>query len=479
MVVTMIISVVAALIEKDNKDLVAFRIAKDYWSTIKKPIHTCDLRHRDFAKEGFDLTARLLAPIADTIKEELTSKQTSLVELDRKYLWHPYTTAHDKSPLYAVKSAFENKILLEDGRLLVDGMSSWWSAIHGYNHPKIVAKIQHQVAKLSHIMFGGFTHNAAVNLAQRLRKHLPFGLSKIFFADSGSVAVEVAMKMAIQYQYGVNQKERQYFLTPYGGYHGDTFGAMSVCDPINGMHQLFRQCLDAAKEILAKHGSQIAALIIEPIVQGAGGMWFYHPEYLNGLVRLAKKAGCLVIFDEIATGFGHTGRFFATEWINTCPDILCIGKALTGGMLTLAATACTDLVADGISNNNQVFMHGPTFMANPLACAAAQASLDILEENAWPEQIEMISQTMQKYLAPCANLDSIQDVRVLGDIGVVETKTKVHTDFLVQYFVEHGVWIRPFNNLVYIMPPYISPSMDIELLCQTIYEALAKHENIL
>ena len=490
---------VEKIISLDNLDLLAKRLDDNPWpgSKDKKPF-SIKLPYLNLPTvRGWDEAAHILEPLVKRIIFKPLPKQ-SLIDLDQSLLWHPYTKANQPGPLYPVKTAFENKIILEDGRQLIDGMSSWWSAIHGYNHPKLVAAIQNQAAKLCHIMFGGFTHEPAINLGLRLIEHLPRGLAKIFFADSGSVAVEVAMKMALQYHQGLNQKERCHFLTPYGGYHGDTLGAMSVCDPINGMHQLFKDylpkqffmprpnarfdqpfdpdSLNWAREILASHGSKIAAVIIEPIVQGAGGMWFYHPEYLKGLAKLAKEAGCLIIFDEIATGFGHTGRFFASEWADLCPDILCIGKGLTGGMLTLAATACREDVAVAISAQNQVFMHGPTFMANPLACAAALASLDIMDEMRWPTQVTNIAATMKDNLAPCAKLSSVADVRVLGDIGVVETKVNVKTDFLVPYFVNHGVWIRPFNNLVYIMPPYISSTEDITFLCTTIYNALVDHE---
>ena len=484
---------VSRLIAADNIALLTKRLGAKNTPCLHLP-------HLDLSQpEGFKRAAEYLAPLAAKISAR--QEEEDIVALDQKLLWHPYTRANQPGPLYPAQTAFENKIVLQDGRILIDGMSSWWCAIHGYNHPHLVEAIKHQAGKLAHIMFGGFTHEPAVKLGSRLLGYLPKGLSKIFFADSGSVAVEVAMKMAIQYQYGIGAKERQHFVTPYGGYHGDTFGAMSVCDPINGMHHLFNDCLakqlfipkpqarfdqpfapsslDQAKEIFSQHGHEIAALILEPIVQGAGGMWFYHPQYLQGLVDLAHQAGCLVIFDEIATGFGHTGRFFASEWANLTPDIFCLGKALTGGMLTLAATACTEEVALGISSHNQVFMHGPTFMANPLACAAALASLDLMDLGEWPDQVADISKTMQGYLAPCARLDSVQDVRVLGDIGVVETKAPVRTDFLVPYFVKKGVWIRPFNNLVYIMPPYISPRSDIILLCQAIYEGLVEHERLL
>lgn len=418
----------------------------------------------------------------------------SLIARDHAAVWHPYAAACPPPVLDAVRSTCGNRILLQDGRELVDGMSSWWAAIHGYNHPRLLAALQAQARCMPHIMFGGLTHEPAVALAERLLGLMPSGLGKVFFADSGSVAVEVALKMALQCQRGRGEAQRTRFLTPRGGYHGDTFGAMSVCDPVTGMHSLFTAALprqifmerpacrfdqpfdpsslDDARRLLAAHGPEVAAVILEPVVQGAGGMWFYHPDYLRGLADLCREAGALLILDEIATGFGRTGKMFAAEWAGICPDILCCGKALTGGMLTLAATACTDSVAEDICRHNGVLMHGPTFMANALACAVAGASLDLLAENAWPEQVARLEATLRAGLAPCAAEPDVADVRVLGAIGVVETRRPVHTARLQRYFVERGVWLRPFNRLIYIMPPYNTPPEDAARLCAAVRGAL-------
>ncbi|WP_291447490.1 adenosylmethionine--8-amino-7-oxononanoate transaminase [Desulfovibrio sp.] len=419
-----------------------------------------------------------------------------LVERDHGAVWHPYASAVRLPPLCAVRRSHDNRIVLTDGRELIDGMSSWWAAAHGYNHPRLVSALRLQAGRMPHLMFGGLTHAPAVALAERLLCRMPYGLERVFFADSGSVAVEVALKMALQYQQGRGGTRRTRFLTPRGGYHGDTLGAMSVCDPVTGMHSLFagllpRQifmerpscrfdapfdpaCLDDARCQLERHGKEIAAVILEPVVQGAGGMWFYHPDYLRGLADLCRKAGALLIFDEIATGFGRTGRFFAAEWAGITPDILCCGKALTGGMLTLAATACTGEVAQGICREGRVFMHGPTFMANALACAVAGAALDILDENRWQAQVAGLETAMRQGLEPCRHLPGVEDVRVLGGIGVVETERPVNTAALQACFVEQGVWIRPFNRLIYLMPPYVSPTEDVIRLCAAVETALRR-----
>ena len=399
-------------------------------------------------------------------------------------------------PLCAARRSHDNRIVLADGRELIDGMSSWWAAAHGYNHPRLLAALRSQAGRMPHVMFGGLTHAPAVELAERLLAHMPRGLERVFFADSGSVAVEVALKMALQYQQGRGETRRTRFLTPRGGYHGDTLGAMSVCDPVTGMHSLFagllpRQIfmerpscrfdapfdpasLDDARRALEQHGKEIAAVILEPVVQGAGGMWFYHPDYLRGLAELCRGAGTLLIFDEIATGFGRTGKFFAAEWAGVTPDILCCGKALTGGMLTLAATACTGDVAREICREGRVFMHGPTFMANALACAVAGAALDILDENRWQGQVAGLETAMRQGLEPCRQLPGVADVRVLGGIGVVEMEQAVNTAALQTCFVEQGVWIRPFNRLIYLMPPYPSPATDVARLCAAVEEALRR-----
>ena len=373
-------------------------------------------------------------------------------------------------------------------------MSSWWTVVHGYNHPRLTAALRRQAGRMPHVMFGGVTHEPAVLLAERLLELLPDGLERVFFADSGSVAVEVALKMALQYQQGVGAREKIRFLTPRGGYHGDTLGAMSVCDPVTGMHTLFNgilprqifverpSCrfdapfdpasLEDARRAFEEHGREIAAVILEPVVQGAGGMWFYHPDYLRGLAELCRAHGALLIFDEIATGFGRTGRMFALEHAGVTPDILCCGKALTGGVMTLAAAVCSQRVAEGICRDGQVFMHGPTFMGNPLACSVALASLELLADGAWRRQVAALESSLRTGLSPCAGMPGVADVRVLGGIGVVETEQPVDMAALQDFFVQRGVWIRPFNRLIYLMPPYISPAEDIARLCDAVRAAV-------
>lgn len=434
-------------------------------------------------------------------EEQAAAHDRALVARDHQTVWHPYASASQPPLLSAVSRTRANRIVLAEGRELVDGMSSWWAAVHGYNHPRLMEALHSQAGRMPHVMFGGLTHEPAVALAERLLRLMPAGLERVFFADSGSVAVEVALKMALQYQQGRGEAGRTRFLTPRGGYHGDTFGAMSVCDPVTGMHSLFSAMLpqqifmerpscrfdqpfdpaslDDARRIFAQRGSEIAAVILEPVVQGAGGMWFYHPEYLRGLARLCREAGALLIFDEIATGFGRTGKMFAAEWAGVSPDILCCGKALTGGVLTLAATACTGSVARGICAGGNVFMHGPTFMANALACAVACASLDLLEEENWQQCVAQLETGLREGLAPCAGLEGVADVRVLGGIGVVETCEPVNTQALQRYFVQHGVWIRPFNRLVYLMPPYITPAGDVAQLCSVVAGALRARAHLL
>ena len=429
------------------------------------------------------------------------AQDRALVARDHQAVWHPYASAVQPPLLSAVSRTRANRIVLAEGRELVDGMSSWWAAVHGYNHPRLMEALHSQAGRMPHVMFGGLTHEPAVALAERLLRLMPAGLERVFFADSGSVAVEVALKMALQYQQGRGEAGRTRFLTPRGGYHGDTFGAMSVCDPVTGMHSLFSAMLpqqifmerpgcrfdqpfdpaslNDARRIFAQHGAEIAAVILEPVVQGAGGMWFYHPEYLRGLAQLCREAGALLIFDEIATGFGRTGKMFAAEWAGISPDILCCGKALTGGVLTLAATACTGSVARGICAGGNVFMHGPTFMANALACAVACASLDLLEEENWQQRVAQLETGLRQGLAPCAGLEGVADVRVLGGIGVVETREPVNTQALQRYFVQHGVWIRPFNRLVYLMPPYITPAGDVAQLCDVVAGALRARAHLL
>ena len=420
----------------------------------------------------------------------------TIIKQDRQVLWHPYSAIGTAAPIYPVASAAGVRLKLMDGSELIDGMSSWWSAIHGYNHPKINAALNKQIQTVSHVMFGGLTHQPAVDLATQLVAITPASLTTVFFSDSGSVAVEVAMKMAIQYWYAQGQPNKSKMLTIRHGYHGDTFGAMSVSDPVNGMHGLFAQGLvsqffadapqcgfddtysdqDTAsvEAILEKYHAQIAAFILEPIVQGAGGMRFYSPSYLSAVRALCDRYDVLLIFDEIATGFGRTGKLFALEHGPVIPDILCLGKALTGGYLTLAATLVDQKVATTISEGDPgVFMHGPTFMANPLACCAGLASLKLLLDSPWQQRIERIAAGLAVGLAPCRQMQQVKDVRVLGAVGVVEMHEPIIMEALQPLFVENGVWLRPFNHLVYLMPPYIISDADLETLTDAVVTVLS------
>lgn len=422
---------------------------------------------------------------------------SQLQTADRQSIWHPYAPATGGPDVYPVVSASGVRLRLADGRELIDGMASWWCAIHGYNHPVLNRAVQSQLQDMAHVMFGGLTHAPAVQLAQLLLELTPASLSRVFFSDSGSASVEVAMKMAIQYWYSVGQPAKQKLLALRSGYHGDTFGAMSLCDPVTGMHHLFGDALSqqlfapapacafdapcqdndiqAFADLLSRHSGELAAVIVEPVVQGAGGMRFYSPQYLVRLRALCDEYNVLLIFDEIATGFGRTGKLFALEHAGVAPDILCLGKALTGGYMTLAATLCSERICSGITQSAAgAFMHGPTFMANPLACATALASIKLLLSQPWQRVVQRLHSELAAGLAPARKLPKVADVRTLGAIGVIELTEPVDMRVVQPMFVERGVWVRPFGKLVYAMPPYVMGSADVATLTAAMVDVVAQ-----
>ncbi len=424
---------------------------------------------------------------------------SQLLSFDREHLWHPYTSVPASTPNLLVRSAEGVRLTVElDGHQhqLIDAMSSWWAAIHGYRHPRIDDAIQHQLGQIAHVMFGGLTHEPAVELGRRLIDITPERLDRIFLCDSGSVSVEVAMKMAVQYWGSLGRPEKQQFLTWRGGYHGDTFHPMSVCDPVGGMHQHWSGILptqafvpappvgydapydpaymQAVEQMVAPRRTELAAIIIEPVVQGAGRMNFHNPLYLDGLRSIADEHELLLIFDEIATGFGRTGTLFAADHANSAPDIMCVGKALTGGYMTMAATLCTAEIGEGISRGDlPVLAHGPTFMANPLACAAAIASIDLLSESRWQDNVSRISGRLGAGLQGAAGTPGVTDVRVLGAIGVIEMSEAVDVPAATAAAIAEGVWLRPFRNLIYTMPPFITENADVDRIVRAMLAAAA------
>ncbi|CAA6811236.1 MAG: Adenosylmethionine-8-amino-7-oxononanoate aminotransferase (EC [uncultured Thiotrichaceae bacterium] len=419
------------------------------------------------------------------------------LQFDQEHIWHPYTSMTSPLPVYPVVSASGVRLTLADGRELIDGMASWWSAIHGYNHPVLNQAITEQLSRMSHVMFGGITHQPAIELAETLISITADNLQHVFFADSGSVGVEVALKMAIQYWHAQDKTSKSKMLTVRNGYHGDTFGAMAVTDPEGSMHSLYKDILpkhffaDAPNcwrndnreiahnatqlhKVLEQHHDEIAAIILEPIVQGAGGMRIYCPEYLQAVRAYCDEYDVLLILDEIATGFGRTGKLFGYEHADIQADILVVGKALTGGYMTLAATLCSSKVAHGISQNQGVLMHGPTFMANPLACSVANANLALLLNADWQSNIQRIEHMLRKKLSVCGTLPMVKDVRVIGAIGIIEMQHPVDMESIQREFVNAGIWVRPFGKLVYMMPPYIISDNDLTTLCTSIIKVITQ-----
>jgi adenosylmethionine-8-amino-7-oxononanoate aminotransferase len=421
---------------------------------------------------------------------------SALLDFDREHVWHPYSSMVSPPPVLLVDSAEGVRLTTDDGRQLIDAMSSWWCAIHGYRHPDLDGAVLRQVSTMSHVMFGGLTHRPAIELAETLVELTPGPLSRVFFADSGSVSVEVALKMALQYQRGQGRPGKTRMLALRGGYHGDTTGAMSVCDPVGGMHSMFEGVLPRqvfaprppgglgadthdwaarVRELADRHGDELAAIICEPVLQGAGGMHVYPPECLRVLREVADAHALLLIFDEIATGFGRTGELFAADHAGVAPDVMCVGKALTGGYLTLAATLCTDAVASGLgASESGVLMHGPTYMANPLACSVASASVALLLKRDWRDEVRQIETALRAGLEPLRDKPSVADVRVLGAVGVVQLDHLVDVGAATRAAVELGVWLRPFRDLIYTMPPYVTSSSDVASICTAMAAAAAE-----
>ncbi|MGX1807827.1 adenosylmethionine--8-amino-7-oxononanoate transaminase [Nocardia sp. NPDC055321] len=430
-----------------------------------------------------------MAAIDETGARALSAAE--LTALDAAHVWHPYGGFPATTEPLVVASAAGTRLTLADGRELVDGMSSWWAAIHGYRHPVLDAALREQAGRMSHVMFGGLTHEPAVRLSRLLVELTPEGLDKVFLCDSGSVSVEVAVKMCLQYQRALGRPAKRRLLTWRGGYHGDTFTPMSVCDPEGGMHSLWTDVMaeqifapappadyDPAyaaelERLITTHAGELAAVIVEPVVQGAGGMRFHDPRYLSDLRRICDAADVLLVFDEIATGFGRTGRLFAADHAGVRPDVMCVGKALTGGYLTLAAALCTTEIAETISRSHGGLMHGPTFMGNPLACAVAVASLELLLSRDWQAEVAMIESGLRAGLSEARSLPAVADVRVKGAIGVVELHEPVDMRKATAAAVDAGVWLRPFRNLVYTMPPFISTPDDVARITAAVRAAAA------
>jgi len=433
-------------------------------------------------------------PTKDTITDEQ-------IRYDQAHIWHPYSSMINPPPAYPVASAKGVRLTLSDGRELIDGMASWWSAIHGYQHPELNSAAHQQIDTMAHVMFGGLTHEPAIELCRKLIDMTAEPLQKVFLADSGSVAVEVAIKMAIQYWHAQGKVQKNKLITIRNGYHGDTFGAMAVCDPVNGMHEIFTHSLPkhyfadrpnigfdqdwndrdilSLQALIETHHADIAALILEPIVQGAGGMRFYSPEYLKQARALCDQYQLLFIADEIATGFGRTGELFACDHAQITPDILCLGKALTGGYMTLAATLTTSHIAETISSGGAgCFMHGPTFMGNPLACAVANKSLELLTNSDWKSNIQRIEAQLKRNLSPAKAINGVADVRCLGAIGVIELDAPVDASRIQKMLVEEGIWVRPFGKLVYIMPPYVMDEETLDTLTNTLVRVVTRYLTI-